>query len=1181
MSSTPIGGEGTGGIIPPTPDTELTPETQITDPQVFVDQLEEMIAGDDNIRLLAKGQINLPPGRISIAELTALINAVILKLKKAINEAQMLDPLISERFHRAIAQTAESLEGLHGELNDTVISWRDFSGENGNTVQDAYANLQVATADYNNMMQNLWAEDRAAIQEYNQIVQQYNNLDANDVNNIYSSLSPAERNDLISGLSQAEIDAYGGTKEAVVAKYFDKKIDEFNQYAASRPDVQAAINNLQQATAAYNGLVQEYNDHMDGVNAERASYGLGPLPYMSQTSMPNPNVAFTNLQQQPHVSAPLLPTPNRPQLPVPNSAQMGTVALPAYPGDIPSVPTYEMMILHFIPIAMTTFSYLGSFNRALDLANALIDLNQYALLTGDTLTLPYGFLNQANDVFLQSVNAIGGIGLAAHALGLHTRNLEIALSRALFQTIAQNLSFPISARLFSRLQFTALELLSRSALLSSFPAMRFLASRFGSLAASSPAVQASIALAFAGQIGSLVSSGIVRGIINGQINRLGFYARHSVRSAARNVARAEQRLENAIASGNPFRIASAVNRLQRAHVRLGNAIRLNNTFGFLSIGSYAAFSNQVSAALNISLLGVSTALFARTLGIPGLVPQIFAQLTHLSPTDILIATTAASSIRDVLDNPLSVLFLKQNLTNRLVFQLGYSTSFAAAIVNNAINNVVLASVGLQTYGRLRNELYLQYRAEGLNPFHAHRLANETTALIRGDIGAQFLNVAFGLNLDTSIIASSIVNNIYGFDAGIAGVMLSNAVVRSLQYGGFGSRVRLQNELSEVFQSMGINRGDAWGLATQYSNFIETVGVAVPLTRFPGLSSVLLGNSLLRNLAFGGNFVRNEITQDLIMRGLSPTQASFVADQLIAVASGNFVRPSDQLLFELTLNSAIERALVNRDLFETHREFRDGLLNELRGVGFNFNDALFLANSIAAFAVNGEALAFLGLGASQVDILNNSLVNELQASGISAGRAQRIVNEAYADTLSRGPYFSPEDFQNALKAEIQQETMQHAGRFDGHVIFDRAVANARDPSSILGLASLIEQISGAAQGVLRPDLGSELAQEVHNALLSALVGGTTVDEISNEETRNPLSVLNQLNDQLEKLTNEEEIANLIKMLKKLQELLAALLSGSPEGHLLGTSIMDAASGPFFGAANVSEGGQDYQAMQIPV
>ncbi len=118
-------------------------------------------------------------------------------------------------------------------------------------------------------------------------------------------------------------------------------------------------------------------------------------------------------------------------------------------------------------------------------------------------------------------------------------------------------------------------------------------------------------------------------------------------------------------------------------------------------------------------------------------------------------------------------------------------------------------------------------------------------------------------------------------------------------------------------------------------------------------------------------------------------------------------------------------------------------------------------------------------------------------------------------------------------------------------------------------------------MLRPDLGSELAQEVHNALLSALVGGTTVDEISNEETRNPLSVLNQLNDQLEKLTNEEEIANLIKMLKKLQELLAALLSGSPEGHLLGTSIMDAASGPFFGAANVSEGGQDYQAMQIPV
>lgn len=1183
MGSGPIdGGGGTGGIIPPSvPDIETQTPDAGTDVQVFIDQIEEMLEGDDNLRLLAKGQISLPPGRISIAELTALINKVIQALKEEIYEQQQLDAQISERMHRNIAQTASSLEGLHGELTETVLGWRSATGGTGETVVAAHANLEQATAAYNAAMANVWGEDRAAIQEYNQAVQQYNNLDADDVNDIYNSLSQSERNALLSGLTQQQINDYGGTKQAVVAQHFNQKFQAYNDYVATRnPEVQAAIQNLQTATAEYNDMVDAYNANLDGINAERASYGLSTLPYMEKTPMPNPNLAYDQLPTtQVPVNAPLLPTPNRSTLNVPNSSQTGMVASPNYPGDPPDIETYEMMILHYIPLAMTTFNYLGSFNRALDLANEFIFANQFAIMTGQPLTLPFGFLERVDPVFLASVNAVGGIGLAAHALGLHSRTLEIALSRALFQTIAQNLSMPISARLFARLQFTALELLSRSALLSANPTLRFLASRFGFLSARSPAVQATIALAFAGQVGSLVSSGIVRATINGQINRLGFHARHSVRSAARNVQHQEQRLSRAIRSGNPFRIASAVNRVQRAHVRLANAVRLSNTFGALSIGGYAAFSNQVAAALNVSLLGVSTALFARTLGIPNLVPQVFAQITHLAPTDILIAMTAGATIRDVLDNPLSVLYMKQTLANTLVFQMGYSTGYAAAIVNHAINNVVLASVGLQSFGRLRNELYTQFRAEGLSPWHANRLANETTAMIRGDLGVQFLNVRFGLNVNRAIIATSIVSSLYGFDTGIAGAMLSNAVIRSLQYGGFGSRVQLRNDLRAQFQGMGLPWHQANALANNYVNFVETVGAVVPFSGYPGLSAALVNNALLRSLAFGGSFVRNEITADLLMRGLSPTQAAFVADQLVSVAEGNFVRPSDQLLFELTLNGVVERALLNPS-YETQREFRDSVFNELRGAGFRYNDALFLANSIANYGVNGDALSLFGLSPAGIDVLNASLVDELRATGISGSRARNIVNQAYENTISRAPYFSPDDFQNALKEEVFKQTLYQTGRFDGHAVFDRAVANATDPSTILGLASLIEQINGSALGILRPDLGAELAQEIHHQLLSALLGGSSVDEISNEETRNPLSLLNQLNDQVERLNNEEDIANLMKLLKKLQELLAALTSPNAEHSLLGSNIMDAA-GTFFGAANVSEGGQDFQPTQIPV
>src|SRR5690606_32149218 len=110
---------------------------------------------------------------------------------------------------------------------------------------------------------------------------------------------------------------------------------------------------------------------------------------------------------------------------------------------------------------------------------------------------------------------------------------------------------------------------------------------------------------------------------------------------------------------------------------------------------------------------------------------------------------------------------------------------------------------------------------------AHLLANETMALIRGDMGVQYLSVAFGLNFDRAAIASSISDNIYGVDRGLAGAMLSNAVVRSLLYGGFGSRVRLQNELLEKYQTLGLSRQDAYEVAAMTTSFIATMGVLVP------------------------------------------------------------------------------------------------------------------------------------------------------------------------------------------------------------------------------------------------------------------------------------------------------------------------------------------------------------------
>lgn len=1214
--------------------------------------------------LLIDGQIDLPPGRFSIEELQELIQGVIQKLKRAIIDAQQLDPLISERWHRGLAAEAESIETLHSELLEVVNTWFELETK-ADEVLLAYNELLIATEDFNTFMQTVWSQDRAAIQDLNAIIATYNNLTPQDITDINNSLSSTEKNALVAGLTQQQIDDLGGLEYAVAFQYINQEIGEWNQYVANRPDVQAEIDTIVSLTNNYNDLVAEYNTLLDEVNTSRVEYALPPFPAFTPTEVHIPDPLYITLPTHPEIIAPLIPSnaqerltlylqptknertdnfkaelssieglsaaqvnaavaaaetngpyatesaffgairteignlfdpasdghekfdealngfPIRYELALPTIQQDGTIPLPTIPGIRPVVTSYEMMTLYFIPLLYSFLTYTDLFYQSLNLEEAVIFSEIFFLsLENKGLTLPYGYLDTLNPVFQAAANSIGGLGLASAAMGLQSRHLQIVLSRVLFREVAANVSIPISGRLYSKLQFTALQILSKSSLMSSEPALRFLASRLGSVGAQSPAVFAAISLAFAGQIGAIVSSGLLRNLVNGQVNRLSFYARARFGQASRNVQAAQTELNLAIRSGNPFRIASAVDRLTQAEVELTNATRLFNAFGFTSVGHFASLSTQLTAALNLSLLGISSAYYARTLGIPNLVPLIFAQVTQLPPEDLLIALTPQATLSDVLENPISLAFTKQTLADTLVYRLGYSTSVAAAIVNNAINNLIYSGVGLTTISSLRNEIVNQFIAEGINPFQANLLANQTVALIRGDVGVQFLNVAFGINIDSSIVAAALVNSLFGVDIGVGGIMLSNAVVRSLQYGGFGSRVRLQNELFEQFQDLGLSRGDAFAYASQTLNFYETVGVVVPLTRFPGLTDLLLGNPFLRKIAFGEGLVRQEVVEDLQIRGLSNSQAEFLADQILALASGNFVLAPAAVRFELALREAINRSLVNPNIFETQREFRNQLRDELRAVGFSLNEATFLANSVTAYNVNGSFLPVLGISASKLEAVNNAFVGELTGNGISRSQANLIVERALERSNQRFPFFSPDDFLNILREEAFSAVAALAGRTDGNYLFDRAVASVLSASQDLSLSALTEQISQSALGILRPELGGALANRLREQILVSILGGRTVDEISNEEDRNPLSIVNLVTDQVRRLRNDEDSAEQIRMLRKLIQLLEKLsIPNASIGFLL-SSIGDN-PGTFIGAANVSEAGKNYQALQIPM
>lgn len=1143
-----------------------------------LDTLEQL---DNSLQLFASNHaIALPPGRLSLLELTTLINQEIKNLRSAILRAENLDPELWRRAHQAAIDAALELEKLHAQLQEKIRQWRVLVLDSTELVFIDYPNLVTTYNSFNLFMNNTWQSDRTAIQDLNALYLDYNTLTPGRIQQIYNSLTPQQRADLIAGMTQAEIDALGGEQNAVVIQWFNAQITSFNNYASNR-DVQEQIDTLLLATLAYNAKVDAINLAIAQVNAERATFNLPPLPPYPRAPTPSPDPLYPVLPQQPLITTPIPPTLSelREFLTVPGIGDKGLVAVPPSPGLPLIIQSADLFVNFFTPVLNIALSIIEVSNRLIELS---AEWALYDAVTANTpgiknFVAPYGLFQKVGQVPIADLSGGGGAGLISFSLGLHSRILERVLSHALLQTIAQGTSFPVSQQFFESLQFSVLELLSKSSLLSAAPTIRSLSARLGNIGADSPVIAVAIALTFGDQIAALTNSSIIRELVNGQVSGLSFYARVQQREALAGVAQGEAALQEALNNGNPALIEGAVAHLAKARTALAETTRLFNAFGGASFGELAASANGLSAALNLSLLSVSTALYARALGIPELAPALFAQTHGEAANAALAALGSGSSIIDILDNPINMVYIKQTLVNQLINKFGVDAPAAQALVSGSINGTILKGADIHTLGGLQEVLLSEFLGHGAGLLQANALANEVTALIRGDLGNLFLHAAFGIHFDSSLIAASTANALFGKDVGLAGEILSNAIVHSLLYGGFGTQVRLQNELSELFQALGTSRSDAQEIASQTRQFIEMIGLAIPLNRYPGIADVLTSDTMLKKIAFGEGIVRQELVEDLQIRGLTNTQAEFLADQLSNLIEGKFVSPSQSDLLELAVREGIERTLIQKDSFETQRDFRDKLAEELRDVGFSIQNALFLSNSVASYGRGGEIPSIYGVSAEQLAVMHLSLAQQISSvTKISSEQAEALVLEAHKKAYTKAPFASEDDFRNILREEIYHALLKE-GHPDGQMIFDQAMARLVDPSR-LSLGTLIDAINARALALLTPDLGAKLAEEFKDRIFVSLLGKPPLAEIHNEEKREPLSILNQVETQLKHLIKEEEVENLANMLKKLKQLLEALTTPNAQLGFLLKTLTDN-PGTFFNAANVSVGSDNFQATQI--
>jgi post-segregation antitoxin (ccd killing protein) len=1117
--STPISGTGSP---PPPPEFSSEPpvHSAAPPPTTFFDSIDSAFQLNLNVDPTS---IHLQPG-VSLVELSALISAVVQELKKTLSKAELVDAELARKFYLNISQTAgTAIDALNDALEQT-LAWNDPATGAQVTVNEGFNELSGLCEEYNDDVDELASSDREAINKMNDAYEDYENLDPADID------TPEE--------------------EQAVRDTLNAAVQEFNDYVSSTADFRVSLQqrliDLNNQTNTYNTGINSANVTITSLNEARAQRDPPLPPYPLLIPAPSPVISsplYLTMNNQPAFPAPLDPgdpidrlqfytqavsskgteklrdelkkvvegedneaelnaaidqaianaqlSPdaterdffskvriqlasilgaegftifntaifNVPVLQMPiTSTEEGNIDEPSEPGSVPTLTMGDFMNAQWLPTIIPLLDLITALNKKLEFARALAELEGIFFKNPQRLiSYPVAFVEKLSNVFLKEVGGAGtGVGLGSFAIGLQTRNLEEVLSRSIIQAVASQTTFPVSGRLYSRLLFSTLDLLSKSSLLSALPASYALANRLGFIGASSPVIELAISLGFSERIANAINANVVRSLVNGQINQIAFGARFAMQIAQNGVDRAEILLQEAINSGDS--ITDAANNLVKAELQLAGAKYLLNTFGSASIGRLAQLTEAATASINLSLLTVVLAEFGKSVGLPAIIPQLFANFSGLPTAEILAVMNAGAKIGEVLENPLSLLFLKQTLLDTLVNR-GFSSAETAEMINNAINNIVLMG-GIHTFSHLKSALFQTFRQEGLGQLEASILSVQAAALVRGDLGIEFLNLAYGLSNNSELIASSVVANI----------LLDT------------DREDLNNVIAREF------------------------GI-------PNLSETLTG-AIDRAVAAGG--------------------------------------------------------------FETQREFRDALVKELGASNLSLTGAIFLANAAASFGVNGIVVDPFGLNIPSFNLLESSLVDVvIREFSASLEQAKELVQEAIKHALVRAPFFNSSDLKSILREEFVRNA-EEMGFSGAHIAFDHALGALAESESILGLPGLIEQLGAAIVGLSREDLGSRLAQELRDSILVALLGGSNVDEI--EENKNPLSITNQIHEQISKLTETEDQEQFKAMIRKLIALLEDLLRPNAGIGQLLVSLME---NPNTFISNLAMAGAEKRSIDIPV
>ncbi len=253
------------------------------------------------------------------------------------------------------------------------------------------------------------------------------------------------------------------------------------------------------------------------------------------------------------------------------------------------------------------------------------------------------------------------------------------------------------------------------------------------------------------------------------------------------------------------------------------AVALQTPSGGVTPDQASRLATTLTPGLNVSLVGYGLFGLATSLALPGLTPQLAANVAGLSPIDAIAAFSGGVGIPPNLNNSASL------AGNTIADRLNFSAPVASSIITNGVNTVGPNAPP----ATLRTALTQGFIGAGLSPINARTAANIGLSYTLGDVGQPLLDNTLpqsNINLELARPTLTGTLNQLGYPvaaaSGIVGTTL--ATVQANQY---TTPRALRDSATTSFQNQGVSRNDSITASNQLSSVVQNQAYGTSLQEY--------------------------------------------------------------------------------------------------------------------------------------------------------------------------------------------------------------------------------------------------------------------------------------------------------------------------------------------------------------